>query len=80
MLPERFALVEVVNCHDMALAFEPIHRCLFGVEPEAVLSALLAYYPGAHRGEGEGHTVSFTWSGGSGTITDGYKRQGLGRG
>lgn len=69
VLPERFALVEVVNCHDMALTFEPIHRCLFGVEPEAVLSALLAYYPGAHRGEGEGHTVSFTWSGGSGTIT-----------
>ncbi|MGI5987798.1 MAG: DUF1015 domain-containing protein [Dysosmobacter sp.] len=69
VLPERFALVEVVNCHDPALTFEPIHRCLFGVEPEAVLSALLAYYPGAHRGEGEGHTVSFTWSGGSGTIT-----------
>lgn len=69
VLPERFALVEVVNCHDMALTFEPIHRCLFDVEPEAVLSALLAYYPGAHTGEGEGHTVSFTWSGGSGTIT-----------
>ena len=69
VLPEQFALVEVVNCHDMALTFEPIHRCLFGVEPEEVLSALLAYYPGAHRGEGEGHTVSFTWSGGSGTIT-----------
>ena len=69
VLPERFALVEVVNCHDMALTFEPIHRCLFGVEPEEVLSALLAYYPGTHRGEGEGHTVSFTWSGGSGTIT-----------
>lgn len=69
VLPERFALVEVVNCHDPALTFEPIHRCLFGVEPEEVLSALLDYYPGAHRGEGEGHTVSFTWSGGSGTST-----------
>ena len=69
VLPERFALVEVVNCHDMALTFEPIHRCLFGVEPEAVLSALLAYYPGAHMGEGEGHTFSFTWSGGRGTVT-----------
>ena len=69
VLPERFALVEVVNCHDPALTFEPIHRCLFGVEPEAVLSALLDYYPGAYAGEGEGHTVSFTWSGGSGTIT-----------
>ncbi len=51
VLPERFALVEVVNCHDMALTFEPIHRCLFGVEPEEVLSALLAYYPGAHLPE-----------------------------
>ena len=69
VLPERFALVEVVNCHDPALTFEPIHRCLFGVEPQEVLSALLAYYPGAYQGEGEGHTVSFTWSGGSGTIT-----------
>ena len=69
VLPERFALVEVVNCHDPALTFEPIHRCLFGVEPQEVLSALLAYYPGAYQGKGEGHTVSFTWSGGSGTIT-----------
>ena len=29
--PSRFALVEVVNIHDEALAFEPIHRLLFGV-------------------------------------------------
>lgn len=29
--PSRWALVEVVNIHDEALAFEPIHRLLFGV-------------------------------------------------
>lgn len=29
--PSRYALVEVVNIHDEALAFEPIHRLLFGV-------------------------------------------------
>jgi hypothetical protein len=29
--PSRYALVEVVNIHDPALAFEPIHRLLFGV-------------------------------------------------
>ena len=44
-LPARYALVEVVNNHDEALQFEPIHRVLFGVEPEQVLSELKAFYP-----------------------------------
>jgi len=29
--PGRFALVEIVNIHDPGLAFEPIHRVLFGL-------------------------------------------------
>jgi hypothetical protein len=29
--PSRYALVEIENIHDPALAFEPIHRLLFGV-------------------------------------------------
>src|SRR5574344_1631748 len=45
-LPARYALVEVVNNHDEALKFEPIHRVVFGVRPDAVLSALKAAYPG----------------------------------
>ena len=49
-LPARYALVEVVNNHDDALQFEPIHRVLFGVEPEQVLEAMKAAYPGAHEG------------------------------
>jgi hypothetical protein len=31
----RYALVEVVNIHDPALEFEPIHRLLFGVTADA---------------------------------------------
>lgn len=40
--PSRHALVEVVNIHDPALAFEPIHRLLFGVriDPRRALADL----------------------------------------
>lgn len=68
-LPARYALVEVVNNHDDALGFEPIHRLLTGVEPTAVLAALCAFYPGAHEGAGEGHTVEYTYAGHRGAIT-----------
>lgn len=34
--PARYALCEMENIHDGALVFEPIHRILTGVEPEAV--------------------------------------------
>ena len=68
-LPARYALVEVVNNHDDALKFEPIHRVLFGVEPEKVLEAFKAFYPGAHEGEGAGHTIAYTYEGHTGYIT-----------
>ncbi len=38
-LPARYALAEVVDLHDEALQFEPIHRVVFGVDPDAVLRA-----------------------------------------
>jgi hypothetical protein len=40
--PSRHALVEVVNIHDPALVFEPIHRLLFGVsiDPRRALAEL----------------------------------------
>ncbi|MBE6961213.1 MAG: DUF1015 domain-containing protein [Ruminococcaceae bacterium] len=68
-LPSRYALVEVVNNHDDALQFEPIHRVLFGVDAAALLDALKAYYPGAYEGRGEGHTIAYTHAGGTGYIT-----------
>ena len=51
-LPSRFALAEVVNLHDEALQFEPIHRVVFGVDPAALIEAFLAFYPGAYVLEG----------------------------
>ena len=39
-LPARFALVELCNLHDPSLEFEPIHRVVFGVEPQELLSEL----------------------------------------
>ena len=68
-LPARYALVEVVNNHDDALQFEPIHRVLFNVVPEQVLEAFKACYPGAHEGTGEGHAIAYTCAGRSGVIT-----------
>jgi uncharacterized protein (DUF1015 family) len=68
-LPERYALVEVVNNHDDALKFEPIHRVLFHVDPEKVLAAFKAFYPSAHEGEGEGHAIAYTYAGHRGVIT-----------
>ena len=68
-LPARYALVELVDLHDPALEFEPIHRVLFGVEPAALLSALAAAFPGAHEVEGKGHVLRYIHAGGQGAIT-----------
>ena len=68
-LPARYALVEVVNNHDDALKFEPIHRVVFGVDPAALLDALKAYYPGAHEGAGEGHSIAYTYEDHQGIVT-----------
>ncbi len=68
-LPARYALVEVVNNHDDALKFEPIHRVVFGVDPAALLEALKAYYPGTHEGAGEGHSIAYTYEGHQGIVT-----------
>ena len=42
--PARFAIVELVNVHDAGLAFEPIHRVLFNINPEHLLNDMKAYF------------------------------------
>lgn len=42
--PARWALVELVNIHDDAMQFEPIHRVLFDVDPAHVCKELESYY------------------------------------
>ena len=61
--------MELVNLHDDSLEFEPIHRVVFGVDPQKLLADLLAAYPGAHTGEGEGHQFTYVLPGERGTIT-----------
>jgi uncharacterized protein (DUF1015 family) len=68
-LPARYALVEVVNNHDDALQFEPIHRVLFDVNPQHLLAEFRKTYPNAHEGEGEGHTIGVVYEGYEGKIT-----------
>ncbi len=38
--PARYALAELVNLHDPALTFQPIHRVVFGVDREKLLREL----------------------------------------
>jgi len=40
--PARYCLVELQNLHDTGVVFEPIHRILVGVEPDALQSYLEA--------------------------------------
>lgn len=68
-LPARYALVEVVNNHDDALQFEPIHRVLFGVEPAEFMAAFKAFYPNAVEGKSEGHAIEIVWQGHDGFVT-----------
>ncbi len=71
-LPSRYALCELVDLHDEGVAFEPIHRVVFGVKPEELLDALMSYYPSAVQGRGEGHILPFVvsrWSQGEITVT-----------
>lgn len=68
-LPARYALVEIENLHDPALKFEAIHRVVFGVDPEKLIAAFLEFYPGAHEGQGVGHTIAYAWAGGAGYLT-----------
>lgn len=68
-LPARYALVEVVNNHDDALGFEPIHRVLFDVDHDDFMAAFRAAYPNAYEGKGDGHIIEVVWEGHDGFVT-----------
>lgn len=57
--PARYAIVEIVNLNDESLEFLPINRVVFDVEPNAMMDALLKYFPGSFIGTGGGHEISF---------------------
>ena len=62
--PSRWSLVELVNIHDEAITFEPIHRVLFNTDPEAFLrSATDRIENDSHPGAGLHRVLLVTGSG-----------------
>ena len=51
--PARFALVELINIYDEGMEFEPIHRGVFGVEPEKFIQALYERFDISEQGYGQ---------------------------
>ncbi len=57
--PARFGLVELVNIHDEAIDFEPIHRVLFDTDAAAFPGAAAAFWEALRGGaSGGSHTVT----------------------
>ncbi len=56
--PARYAMVEVVNVHDTALEFEPIHRVVFEVEPEDLIKSLETAFDVSYE-KCEGQKITF---------------------
>ena len=71
--PARFALCEIVNIHDEALLFEPIHRVVTGTDAAALLADWQAY--AANRGmtldAAEGHRFTVVSAKGDTAVTVG---------
>ena len=66
--PARFCLVEIENIHDEALDFEPIHRVVFGVDPEKLLAEFKAYYPETSDTDNGGQHIRYTYKGKKGDL------------
>ncbi|RKX84206.1 MAG: DUF1015 domain-containing protein [Spirochaetes bacterium] len=62
--PSRYALVEVENIHDSGLPFHPIHRVIFGVNPED-LRAYLGKKLGAETVASTGGMIGIVFPDGS---------------
>ena len=58
--PARYALAELENLHDDALEFEPIHRVVFDVNPDAVKAAMKEYYPQLSDTDNGGQKIVIT--------------------
>lgn len=65
--PSRYALVEIVNLHDVALTFQPIYRVVFGIDPQALLEDLKQYAESL-SGEMSAQNVEYVGRGRSGTL------------
>ena len=72
--PARFALCEIVNIHDSALLFEPIHRVITGTNPGDLLEDWQKYAAkkGMTLNAAEGHRFTMVSENGDQIITVGH--------
>ncbi len=66
--PARFCLVEIENIHDDALEFEPIHRVVFGTDPEKLIADFKAYYPDCSQSDNGGQHIVYMYGGKKGDL------------
>ncbi len=66
--PARYALAEVVNLHDDALDFEPIHRVVFDIDPNELLREFSSFHRISEHKE-DGQCLKFYCEGKEGWIT-----------
>jgi uncharacterized protein (DUF1015 family) len=65
----RYALVELVNVHNEALEFKPIHRVLFDCNPHKVVDEMLKFFSDSSTSGGNGQKIGYVYAGKSGEIT-----------
>ena len=65
--PARFCLVEIVNIHDGALDFEPIHRVVFDAD-ESLIDGISDFYPETSVRDNGGQKIDWYCSGKSGSV------------
>ncbi len=56
--PARYSLVEIVNIHDEAITFEPIHKVIFETNPENFISEAEKWWEEQSRASEKSHTIS----------------------
>ena len=67
--PARQALVELVNIHDEAIGFEPIHRVLFDTDPLAFIDKARAFWAERGGASGSEHEVRLVVAGRDETVS-----------
>ena len=67
--PARFSLVELVNIHDAAITFEPIHKVVFETDPAEFLAAAERWFAPQTVTEGATHTIRLVTAAGEKTLS-----------
>ena len=67
--PARFSLVELVNIHDEAITFEPIHKVIFETEPTEFIAKAEKFWAEESRPSDKGHSIRLVVGGEEKTLS-----------